>query len=171
VPFVEHDPVTAVEAGRVVCQSGRLFDYDELVWVTQAGGAPWLAETGLALDPAGFIVVDATLRSVTDPRIFAAGDVASNRDHPRPKAGVFAVRQGPPLAENLRRALAGEAPQPFTPQREFLSLISTGDKYAIASRGRWAAEGRLVWRLKDQIDRRWMRRWQEPRSGPSGPAP
>jgi len=160
--FVEHDGVTAVEAGRVVCEGGRTFAYDELVWVTEAGGAPWLADTGLALDRTGFVVVDATLRSVTDPRIFAAGDTASNRDHPRPKAGVFAVRQGPPLAENLHRVLQGEAPLPFTPQRAFLSLVSTGDKYAIASRGRWAAEGRLVWRLKDQIDRRWMRQWQEP---------
>jgi len=162
VAFVEHDGVHVVEAGRVVCERGRNFAYEELVWVTEAGGAPWLAETGLALDRAGFIVIDATLRSVTDPRIFAAGDVGSNRDHPRPKAGVFAVRQGPPLAENLHRVLAGEPPLPFTPQREFLSLVSTGDKYAIASRGRWAAEGRLVWWLKDQIDRRWMRQWQEP---------
>jgi selenide,water dikinase len=162
VTFVEHDGVRSVEEGRVVCESGRAFPYDELVWVTQAGGAPWLAETGLELDRAGFIVVDATLRSVTDPRIFAAGDVAANRDHPRPKAGVFAVRQGPPLADNLHRVLQGEEPLPFAPQKEFLSLVTTGDKYAVASRGRWAAEGRLVWWLKDQIDRRWMRPWQEP---------
>jgi selenide,water dikinase len=58
--------------------------------------------------------------------------------------------------------LQGEEPIPFTPQRKFLSLISTGDRYVIASRGRWAAEGRLIWWLKDQIDRRWMRQWQEP---------
>ncbi len=161
VTVIEHDGVRAVEAGRVVCESGSTLNYDELVWVTEAGGAPWLAATGLELDRAGFIVVDATLRSVSDPRIFAAGDVASNRDHPRPKAGVFAVRQGPHLADNLRRVLQGEEPLPFTPQTKFLSLISTGDKYAIASRGDWAAEGRLVWWLKDQIDRRWMRQWQE----------
>jgi selenide, water dikinase len=162
VTFVEHDGVRKVEEGRVVCASGRSFVYDELLWVTEAGGAPWLADSGLALDRSGFIVIDATLRSVTDPRIFAAGDVGSNRDHPRPKAGVFAVRQGPPLAENLGRVVSDAEPLPFTPQREFLSLITTGDKYAIGSRGRWAAEGRLVWWLKDQIDRRWMRQWQEP---------
>jgi selenide,water dikinase len=162
VSVVEEDGVSAVERGRVVAASGRTFGYDELVWVTEAGGAPWLADTGLALDGAGFILVDATLRSVTDPRIFAAGDVTSNRDHPRPKAGVFAVRQGPPLAENLHRALAGREPLPFAPQQEFLSLITTGDKYAVASRGRWATEGRLVWWLKDQIDRRWIRPWQKP---------
>lgn len=162
VVVVENDAVSAVHEGRIACASGRQLDYDELLWVTEAGGAPWLAETGLALDRAGFIVVDATLRSVTDPRIFAAGDVASNRDHPRPKAGVFAVRQGPPLARNLARALQGGEPLPFAPQRAFLSLITTGDKYAIASRGGWTAEGHLMWWLKDQIDRRWMRQWQEP---------
>ena len=167
VTIIQRDGVRAVAAGRVVCDSGRSLDYDELVWVTEAGGAPWLAQTGLAHVDAGFVVVDATLRSVTDPRIFAAGDVAANRDHPRPKAGVFAVRQGPPLADNLRRALQGDDPLPFTPQRAFLSLITTGDKYAIASRGRWAAEGRLVWWLKDQIDRHWMRQWQEVVAAPA----
>lgn len=160
VVFAEHDPVRAVVDDHVACASGRRFDYDELIWVTEASGAPWLADTGLALDGAGFVVVDASLRSVSDARVFAAGDVAANRDYPRPKAGVFAVRQGPPLAENLRRALVGEPLLPFVPQTAFLSLISTGDKYAVASRGNWVAEGRLAWWLKDQIDRRWMRQWQ-----------
>jgi selenide, water dikinase len=161
VALAEHDPVRVVVDDHIACASGRRFAFDELIWVTEAGGAPWLAETGLALDHAGFIVVDATLGSVTDPYVFAAGDVASNRDYPRPKAGVFAVRQGPELAANLRRVLTGEAPQPFVPQKEFLSLVSTGNKYAIASRGRWAAEGRSMWWLKDWIDRSWMRRWQQ----------
>jgi selenide,water dikinase len=160
VTVLEHDAAKSVKDGQVISASGRRLDFDELLWVTEAGGGPWLATTGLALDRSGFIVVDATLRSVTDPRIFAAGDVAANRDHPRPKAGVFAVRQGPPLARNLSRVLQGEQPEPFVPQRKFLSLVTTGDKYAIASRGNWAAEGRLMWWLKDQIDRRWMRQWQ-----------
>jgi selenide,water dikinase len=164
VEVIANDGAAHVEEGCVRCESGRRVGYDELVWATEAGAAAWLGETGLALDAGGFIVTDAFLQSVTDPRIFAAGDVAANRDHPRPKAGVFAVRQGPPLALNLRRRLQGEHPWPFAPQRAFLSLISTGDRYAIASRGRFAAEGRLVWWLKDRIDRRFMRRWQTRRT-------
>ena len=76
---------------------------DEIVWVTQAGGAAWLAETGLALDKRGFIRVNDCLQSVTDPRVFAAGDVASMEHRALEKAGVFAVRMAAPLARNLRR--------------------------------------------------------------------
>lgn len=172
VAVVENSAVTAVEDGTVVCADGARLAFDELVWVTEAGAASWLADTGLALDVGGFIEIGATLRSVSDPQVFAAGDVAANIDHPRPKAGVFAVRQGPPLANNLRRALAGRPLVSFVPQRAFLSLISTGNRCAVVSRGRLAAQGPILWRLKDWIDRRWMRQYQvamdDAARGPSG---
>jgi selenide,water dikinase len=113
------------------------------------------------LDDGGFIRCRDTLQSETDDDIFAAGDIANVVDHPREKAGVFAVRQGAPLADNLRRAAVGKQPKPFNPQKTWLALISTGDKYAIASRGDRFAQGRLVWRWKDWIDRRFMKKFNE----------
>jgi len=81
--------------------------------------------------------------------------------HPREKAGVYAVRAGPPLADNLRWALAGHRLRRAVPQRQALALIGTGDKRAVASRGRHEAYGAPVWWLKDWIDRRWMRRYTD----------
>jgi selenide,water dikinase len=158
---VTGNAVTLVEPGVLVCADGRRIGFDEALWVTEAGAAPWLAETGLPLTAGGFVAIDETLRSPGDPRIFAAGDVATMVAHPREKAGVYAVRQGPPLAANLRRALAGKRLRRAVPQRRGLALIGTGNGHAVASRGPLAAYGRSWWRLKEWIDRRWMRRYRE----------
>jgi selenide, water dikinase len=162
--------IVRVEPGRLIAAAGRVFEFDEALWVTEAAGAPWLAETGLPLDPRGFMLVTETLHSPADEAVFAAGDIATMPSHPRDKAGVYAVRAGPPLADNLRRALTGQKLRRYVPQRQALALIGTGDGAAIASRGPFAAHGRPLWRLKDWIDRRWMRRYIElpEMAGPEG---
>jgi selenide, water dikinase len=160
IRLLEHTPVHRLERGSVQLADGQWQEADAVFVVTEASAAPWFADTGLPLDEKGFLAVDDTLRSTGDERIFAAGDCATVLKHRRPKAGVFAVRQGPPLAENLRRALRGEPPQPFVPQRHYLSIIGTGDGSAVATRGGWAIEGRWVWWWKDRIDRRWMRMYR-----------
>jgi selenide,water dikinase len=153
--------VTEVSGGGLRDAAGREHAFDEIVWVTQAGAPAWLAEAGLAVDGQGFLLVNEFLQSISHPSVFGAGDVAAMAEHPRPKAGVFAVRQGPPLHRNLRGHLLHQRLSRYRPQRNFLTLISTGNRYAVASRGGWSAEGRWVWRWKDWIDRRFMRRFQE----------
>ena len=153
--------VEQVSDNRLEAANGESVAADEIIWVTQAGGAPWLAGTGLDVDDSGFLLVCDTLQTTTDDRIFAAGDIATMVHHPRPKAGVMAVRQGPPLARNLRRMVQGRQPRPFRLQRDWLALISTGDRYAVASRGRIGFDGVWVWRWKDWIDRRFMAKYSD----------
>lgn len=85
--------VAAVRAGALELVGGAVLPFSECIWCTQGGAQPWLRKTGLALDAAGFIDVDATLRATNDPAVFAAGDIHSSKQYPRPKAGVYAVRQ------------------------------------------------------------------------------
>jgi selenide,water dikinase len=153
--------VTEVDAGRLRTADGAWHDADEVLWATQAAAPRWLKSSGLAVDEAGFVRVSTTLQSVSHREVFASGDAATIVGHPRPKAGVFAVRQGPPLAHNLRHALLGEPLEVHLPQQRFLSIISTGDQYAVASRGPWSLAGRWVWRWKDRIDRRFMRSYRD----------
>lgn len=152
--------VVEVKPEALVCHTGKVVPFDFAFWVTSASAPSWVAESGLQTDGDGFIALNDCLQSVSHPFVFAAGDISAVVNHPRPKSGVFAVRQGPPLTANLRLALAGKPLNPFRPQKNFLSLISTGDQYAVASRRWYALEGRWVWRLKNWIDRRWMRKYQ-----------
>ncbi|MDZ7591183.1 MAG: selenide, water dikinase SelD [Rubrivivax sp.] len=153
--------VCEVSSGGLTSADGQTWAADEVVWVTQAGGAPWLRGTGLALDSNGFIEVNEHLQSMTDPLVFAAGDIASFVGRPLDKAGVFAVRMAKPLAENLRRSALGQPLRAYRPQRTWLALISTGDRHAVASRGAIGFEGDWVWRWKDWIDRRFMQRFSD----------
>src|SRR5690606_33779204 len=139
---------------------GEILDFDRLFWCAQAGAPPWLREAGLACDGEGFVRVDACLRSLSHPKVFAAGDIASFDPRPLAKAGVYAVRQAPVLFGNLRRALLGRPLRAYRPQRRFLSLLALGGKRAVGSRGDLSFRGAWVWRWKNRIDRRFMRRFE-----------
>lgn len=152
--------IVRVDADAVFAADGARIALDEVLWVTNAAPAPWLAAAGLAVDDTGYVRVSPALRSVSHPHVFAVGDCATIDGAPRPKSGVYAVRQGGPLAGNLRRACRGEPLREYRPQRDALSLISTGPRHAVASRGTWSLSGAWVWRWKDWIDWRFMRKFQ-----------
>lgn len=156
----------AVEAEAVVLADGRRVGSDFTLAVAGARGQGWLAETGLALQE-GHLVVGQTLQT-SDPGIFAAGDCAHLAHAPRPKAGVFAVRAAPVLAANLRAALTGGTMRSYQPQRDYLKLISLGDRRALADRSGLRAGGEWLWRWKDRIDRRFMAMFDDL---PAMPAP
>jgi len=151
--------VIAVEPGRVLLDGREPLDCDEVLWTTEAAPASWLTETGLALDPLGFMRVDASLRAVGRDDVYAAGDMVAFDPAPISRSGVYAVRAGPVLAGNLRAALVGARPTAYRPQRDALYIVSTGEPYAVMTRNGLMAEGAWAWRLKDWIDRRFMQRF------------
>lgn len=132
-------------------------EFDEVVWCTQARGAPWLAGA-FDVDQQGFVKVNAKLQA--NPHVFAAGDCACFAPSPLPKSGVFAVRQGPILARNLRLAAQGQTSRlvDYVPQRTFLGLLGTENgRLAMASKGEMGlAPAEWLWELKEWIDRKWM---------------
>jgi selenide, water dikinase len=156
----EHHPAIAIGADHVRLADGEELAADATLVATPAAAPAWFVGAGFACDRRGFLAVGPTLQVINDADVFAAGDCASLVETPREKAGVHAVRAGPPLAANLRRHASGQAAIPWRPQARHLSLITTGDRYVIASRGPFKAEGAWLWTLKDWIDRRWMRGYQ-----------
>lgn len=123
---------------------------------TQAKPAPWPRASGIACDANGFITLNDELQSTNTDWLFAAGDAAQQLQHPRPQAGVFAVRQGPTLFANLCRHALKKKLRSYKPQQEFLKIIALGGKQAIATRNQKSISGGLVWQWKNRIDSKFM---------------
>ncbi len=154
--------VVALDDNGAVTESGERADADAVLWVTGPVSHPLFVNSpGIETDTRGFISIRSTLQFKDNDDCFAVGDCGTLIEHPdTPKAGVYAVRQGPILTENLRSHLCGESLREYAPQREFLTLLNMGDGYAIGCKLGVSFGGRWVLRLKDWIDRDFMRKFQ-----------
>ena len=169
VDVIQDADVVAVERDGVALDDGRRIASDFTVGAAGAHPHGWMVDLGLALHD-GFLAVDATLRT-SDPRIFACGDCAHMTHAPRPKAGVYAVRQAPVLYDNLVAALSGGEVRNYSPQKDYLKLVSLGGKSALAEKWGRAVAGSLLWRWKDRIDRKFMRQFSDLRGMDPAPLP
>ena len=159
--------VTAVAADQVELEDGDTLSTDLTVWLTGPAGAPFLSASGLPTEARGFLWVTDTLQSVADTRVFAVGDCGTLTRYPAtPKSGVHAVREAPVLWHNLRAAARGQPLARYRPQRSSLSILNTADGRALLHYRGFHSWSGWAWRLKDRIDRGFMRKYQA-RQGPS----
>jgi pyridine nucleotide-disulfide oxidoreductase family protein len=152
--------VVAARLGHLQLDGGGRVEADLVVWATGATAPPLVKSLGLPLDGRGFLLTADTLQVASGHPVFAVGDTGSIAGMPLPKAGVYAVRQGPVLWENIERLLSGRPLRRYEPQRDFLKLINTADGRAIGEWKGLSFEGAWCWRLKDAIDRRFIGRFQ-----------
>lgn len=153
--------VARVDGSQLVFDNGAIVEADLILWLTSAAAPPLLGALGLPTDRRGFLLTTDTLQTTAGDPIFAVGDSGTVAGSQTPKAGVFAVRQGPVLWENIGRTLAAEPLQSYTPQLDFLKLLNTGDGRAIGEWKGLSFEGAWAWWLKNAIDRRFVRRYQD----------
>lgn len=159
VTLLENAAAAGILPDRVLLADGREVLSE---FTTGAAGArpySWLAASGLEMQD-GFITISETLQS-SDPDVFAAGDCAHMGFDPRPKAGVYAVRQSPVLFDNLRAALSGHGMRHYRPQKDYLKLISLGSKSALGERFGTTLSGGTMWRWKDRIDQKFMEKFRD----------
>ena len=147
--------------GTLSYASGEREQFDLVIWATSAKPSPLLAKLNLPLDERGFLLTRSTLQCVGNDDIFAVGDAGSVEGEDYAKAGVYAVRQGPVLWENLRRKAEGRPLKHWRPQSKFLSLLNTGDERAILTYYALSTHSHWAWKLKDWIDTRFMAKYQQ----------
>jgi selenide,water dikinase len=145
VSLIENDRVTRIAPLGLELASGATLAADAVLLSTEAGPAAWFADTDLPRDTKGFLAVRPTLQLTDDDDVFAVGDCATVLQHRREKAGVFSVRQGPPLTENVRRRARGMRAEPSSPRAISSHFCpraaSTRSLRATASRSRAAGCG------------------------------
>lgn len=153
--------VCRVHSDAVELEDGSIIPSDLTVWLSGAGASPVFHHSGLSLDARGFLLVNAALHAVDDERVFGVGDCATLAAHPHiPKAGVYAVRQGPVLWESLTATLNGNPLPQYEPQSGFLSILNTADGKALLRYKKVVSHSRWAWKLKDWIDRQFMEKYQ-----------
>lgn len=159
ITIIRGKRVIAIDRQQIFLDDQTSLQYDFAVWCIHATALPWLKESGIQCDEKGFVMVDQNLRSISHAEIFASGDAASFCPVSLPKAGVYAVRQGPVLAKNIAALLQNQPLSPYQPQRRYLNLLTTGERYAVASWGNFFAKGKWVWYWKNLIDRSFISRF------------
>ncbi|KAG7347419.1 selenide water dikinase [Nitzschia inconspicua] len=169
---VKHETkVQRVEGDCLLLESGDTLPFTHCLWAAGAAShslASTLQTHGLSITEHGWIRVNQYLQSLSHPYVFAAGDCSSielpNGPNP-PKAGVFAVRAGPILIENLTKYLkqaehnqqpSSSSLTPYQPQSDFMKLLTCGDGKALGFRFGIPIYGKWVFELKDTIDRSFM---------------
>ncbi len=153
--------VTHIKQGTATLDNGVTVTGDLVLWVTSAAPPPLIKDFKLPQDDRGFLLTKPTLQSTSGEPIFAVGDTGTIQGEKLPKAGVYAVREGPVLWDNLHRRIKNEPLQDYKPQRGFLKLLNRGDGTAIGEYRGFSFEGKWAWKLKDRIDGKFMDMYQD----------
>ena len=153
--------VTHVRQGSVTLDNSEIIPGGLVLWVTSAAPPPLIEEFKLPKDDRGFLLTRHTLQPTSGDPIFVVGDTGTIEGEKLPKAGVYAVREGPVLWENLQRLLQKEPLHDYAPQRGFLKLLNRGDGTALGEYRGFSFEGKWAWRLKNRIDGKFMDMYQD----------
>jgi NADH dehydrogenase FAD-containing subunit len=158
--LVERDAVIRVDKTSVVLASGRQCDADLVVSATGVRPPPIFADSNLPTGPDGGLSVNTYLQCSTHPEIFGGGDCIHFEAHPLNKVGVYAVRQNNVLLQNLLAQLEGTPLTPFNPGGTYLLVFNLGEGIGYLHKNSLTFHGKLAFRIKDFIDRRFMTKYQ-----------
>jgi NADH dehydrogenase FAD-containing subunit len=161
IEIIENDYSKEIQAGRIILESGGTHEADIIFLAVGVKPSAIIKESGLPVGPDGGLLVNKYLQCTEYPEIFGGGDCIYFQDQPLDKVGVYAVRENPVLCHNLMATLDGGDLQPFDPGGSYLLIFNIGGDMGILGKNSLMFDGRLAFRIKDYIDRKFMREFQE----------
>jgi len=161
VEIIEQDYSKEIRAGRITLESGAVHEADIIFLAVGVKPSTIFKESGLPTGPDGGLLVNKYLQCTEYPEIFGGGDCIYFQDQPLDKVGVYAVRENPILYHNLMVSLEGGELQPFDPGGSYLLIFNVGGGKGIFGKNSLIFGGRPAFWIKDYIDRKFMREFQE----------
>lgn len=153
--------VKQIEDGRIRLEKGEKHQADIVFPAVGVRPSPIFARSGLPIGPDGGLQVNEYLQSIRYDNIFGGGDCIYFGKKPLDKVGVYAVRQNPILYHNLMARLTGGTPAEFSPGGKYLLIYNLGEGEGVFAKWSVAFAGKFAFVIKDWIDRRFIRTFQE----------
>lgn len=147
-------------AGRARSQSGEEIAYDIAILTIGIVPPDVFTVSGLNTSRDGALLVNDFLHSEAYPEIFGGGDCIAIQGKSLPRIGVYAVREGPILFQNLLASLTGKPLVTFAPQKRYLLIFNLGDGTGIFVRWPFVWKGKLAFTIKSLIDTRFVLKFQ-----------
>ncbi|NDV27861.1 NAD(P)/FAD-dependent oxidoreductase [Desulfovibrio sp. JC010] len=159
IDIVQGSYVERVATGSVILQNGQHYEQDIIFLALGVKPSSVFTASELPTGKDGGLMVNRYLQSISHPEIFAGGDCICFEPSPLDKVGVYAVRQNPVLVHNVRAQLGGRPLNPFDPGGSYLLIFNTGGGKGILHKNGLSFGGPLAFRIKDYIDRRFIKRF------------
>ena len=150
----------SIAGGSVRLENGTILGGEMVFVAVGITPSPLFRDSGLPTGADGGLLVNDFLQCVRHPELFGGGDCITLEKTPLARVGVYAVRQNRLLTRNLLAFLAGRPLLRFDPGGTYLTILNMGDDRGIFLRKEFVRDGQLAFRLKNYIDRRFMRKFQ-----------
>jgi NADH dehydrogenase FAD-containing subunit len=161
IEILESGYVEKIKTNEIILETGESYDTDVIFLAIGVKPSPLFKESDLPTGPDGGLLVNQYLQCTEYPEIFGGGDCIYFKNQPLDKVGVYAVRENPVLYQNLMASLERRALQPFDPGGDYLLIFNMGDGTGVLRKKWLTFDGRLAFRIKDYIDRRFMKKFQQ----------
>ncbi|MGD9278263.1 MAG: FAD-dependent oxidoreductase, partial [Desulfobacterales bacterium] len=160
IEILEPGYIRELKTGQLTLESGESIKTDLIFLAIGVKPSPIFEESGLSTGPDGGLLVNKYLQNTEYPEIFGGGDCIYFKDRPLDKVGVYAVRENPVLYHNLMASLEGTNLMPFDPGGDYLIIFNMGDGTGVLRKKWLVFGGRLAFKIKDYIDRKFMKKFQ-----------
>ena len=160
IDIIEYKRVLEVKPKQIILSDKSMLKIDKAILSTNSMTPKWLTKSDILLTKDNYILVNKSFQT-NYKYVFASGDVIDFNNQNLKKAGVFAVRSGKPLAINIKQFILGKKLVEYKFNKNYLALIGTSKRSAIATKYNLTFNSRFFFYLKKYIDQNFIKKFSD----------